>query len=491
MAIHGNKSQGQRDRALARFQSGTIDTLVATDVAARGIDVEGVSHVINFDPPADHHTYVHRVGRTGRAGNRGVGVTLVGADERHEMRKLARRLGLSSGLGDDGHRGERQGAGTSQPAAAPPADRRPMSAAPPHSAANPQSGVEDEGGEPAALAGDCADARRWREQLSPYAVPHSGRAALCLLTSVLPYLGLSVAMYLLLGRSLLALLIGVPAAVFLVRSFIVFHDCSHGSFLPSRRANTWLGRAIGLLLYAPFHRWRHDHAVHHATAGDLDRRGTGDLHTLTVTEYEALAWKARLAYRLTRNPLIMFGIGPIVAMMIGPRIVAKGARPRMRRSVLATDAALAVLVGVLIWQIGWRDYLLVLIVPALLAGSIGIWLFYVQHQFEDAYWSDAEEWSFTDAALRGSSYLKLPAVLRFCTGNIGYHHVHHLNARIPNYNLRRAHEQTPAFQDVPTLSLIDGIRATRLKLYDEQRGRLVSFREARRRGGSELLPQYQ
>jgi len=324
------------------------------------------------------------------------------------------------------------------------------------------------------------DPRCWREQLTPYAVPDSRRAALCLATSVVPYLALSATLCLLLRRSPLALLLGIPAAVFLVRSFIVFHDCSHGSFLASRSANAWLGRSIGLLLYSPFHRWRHDHAVHHATAGNLDRRGTGDLHTLTVAEYSALAWKGKLGYRVSRNPLIMLGLGPIVAMVIGPRIVAKGARPRMRRSVLATDAALAVILALIVWQIGWRDYLLVLALPALLAGSIGIWLFYVQHQFEDAYWNDAENWSFTDAALRGSSYLKLPALLRFCTGNIGYHHVHHLNAQIPNYNLRRAHDQIPALHDVPTLSLIDGLRATKLKLYDEQSGRLISFSEARR-----------
>lgn len=325
-----------------------------------------------------------------------------------------------------------------------------------------------------------ADARSWREQLAPYALPDSRRALFCVATSVVPYLGLSAAIYVLLGRSLLVLLLGIPAAVFLVRSFIVFHDCSHGSFFASRRANAWLGRAIGLLLYSPFVRWRHDHAVHHATAGNLDRRGTGDLYTLTVAEYLALSGKGRLGYRLQRNPLVMFGLGPIVAMIIGPRIVAKEARPRMRRSVLMTDLALALAVGVLVWLIGWRDYLLVLALPALLAGSIGIWLFYVQHQFEDAYWNSGEDWSFTEAALRGSSFLKLPAPLRFCTGSIGYHHVHHLNASIPNYNLKRAHDQTPGLHGVPTLSLLDGIRATRLKLYDERSGRMVGFREARR-----------
>ncbi len=328
--------------------------------------------------------------------------------------------------------------------------------------------------------GRARDARSWREQLAPFARPHTGRAALSVATSVLPYLALCVAMYLLLRHSLFALLLSVPAAAFLVRSFIIFHDCSHGSFVASRRVNLWLGRSIGMLLYSPFHRWRHDHAVHHARSGNLEHRGTGDVRTLTVAEYGALSVKGRLGYRLLRNPLIMFGIGPIVAMVIGPRIVAKGARPRMRRSVLATDAALAVLIGLLVWLIGWRDYLLVVGLPALLAGSVGIWAFYVQHQFEDAYWSDDASWCFTDAALRGSSYLELPAVLRFCTGNIGFHHVHHLNAQVPSYNLKRAHDQTPAFRAVPTLSLLDGLRATRLKLYDERRARLVSFREARR-----------
>jgi acyl-lipid omega-6 desaturase (Delta-12 desaturase) len=324
------------------------------------------------------------------------------------------------------------------------------------------------------------DARAWRELLAPYAKADARRAALCLASSVAPYLGLSLAIYLLLARSPLALLLGLPAAAFLVRSFIVFHDCSHGSFLRSRRANAWLGRAIGLLLYSPFVRWRHDHAVHHASSGDLDRRGTGDVRTLTVTEYRALSMRGRLGYRLVRNPLVMFGLGPIVAMIIGPRIVSRGARPRMRRSVLATDLAIAAMVAGLCWSIGWRDYLLVFGPSALLAGSVGIWLFYVQHQFEDAYWNSGLDWSFTDAALRGSSYLRLPAVLRFCTGNIGYHHVHHLNAQIPNYNLRRAHDHTPALHDVPTLSLADGLRATSLKLWDEQSKRLVGFRAAQR-----------
>jgi len=321
----------------------------------------------------------------------------------------------------------------------------------------------------------------WREGLARYEQANRGRALLDLATSALPYVVLSAVMYLALSISyLLALALAVPAAVFLVRTFIVFHDCSHGSFLESRRANVWVGMAMGLLLFSPFTRWRHDHAIHHATSGDLGRRGTGDIRTLTVAEYGALPWRGRLGYRLLRNPLVMFVLGPIIAMVVGPRIVARGARPRMRRSVIATNLALAVLIGGLCLLIGWRAYLLVFAPPALLAGSIGIWLFYVQHQFEDAYWESGDDWGYADAALRGSSYLKLPKPLQFCTGNIGYHHVHHLSARIPNYNLRRAHEENPIFHDVPTLSLWDGLRAVGLKLWDEDGRRLVTFAEARR-----------
>ena len=321
----------------------------------------------------------------------------------------------------------------------------------------------------------------WRELLAPYARPRLGRSLLDIATSVVPYLALSVLMYLSLDVSyLLTLALAVPTAGFLVRVFILFHDCSHGSLLPSRRANAWLGAALGLLVYAPFLRWRHDHAVHHATSGDLDRRGTGDIRTLTVAEYHALSRRGRIGYRLLRNPVVMFGLGPIVAMVVGPRIVARDARPRMRRSVLGTDLALALLVGALCWSIGWWQFLLVQGSAALLAGSTGIWLFYVQHQFEDAYWESADSWNYADAALRGSSYLRLPRVLQFFTGNIGFHHVHHLNARIPNYNLQRAHDENPIFLQVPTLSLLDGLRAVRLKLWDEGSGRLVTFPQARR-----------
>jgi omega-6 fatty acid desaturase (delta-12 desaturase) len=319
----------------------------------------------------------------------------------------------------------------------------------------------------------------WLEALAPYARPRLGRSLLDLATSVVPYLALSVLMYLSLSVSyLLTLALAIPTAGFLVRTFILFHDCSHGSLLASKRANMWLGTVLGLLVYSPFLRWRHDHAIHHATSGDLDRRGGGDVRTLTVSEYLALPPRSRLGYRLFRNPVVMFGVGPIASLLVGPRIVSRTARPRMRRSVIGTNIALAVLIGLICWLIGWSEYLLIQAPTVLLAGSAGIWLFYVQHQFEGAYWENADGWSYADAALRGSSYLKLPRVLQFFSGNIGLHHVHHLSARIPNYNLQRAHDENPIFHEVPTLSLRDGLRAVRLKLWDEERGRLVTFAEA-------------
>ena len=271
----------------------------------------------------------------------------------------------------------------------------------------------------------------------------------------MPYLAVSVLMYLALEVSyLLTLALVLPAAGFLVRTFVVFHDCAHGSLLPSKRANRYVGRFLGLFVLSPFQRWRHDHAIHHATSGDLERRGVGDIITLTVAEYRARPWRGRLAYRVIRNPVVMFGLGPVIAMVIGPRIATRSQRPRLRHSVLGMDVALLVVIGGLCWLIGWQSFLVVWAPSAMLAGSVGIWLFYVQHQFEDAYWQSAAEWSYSDAALRGSSYLKLPKVAQFFTGNIGLHHVHHLNARIPNYNLQRAHDENPIFHQVPTLSCV-------------------------------------
>ena len=332
----------------------------------------------------------------------------------------------------------------------------------------------------------------WGEALAPYARPDPRHSAVGLATSVVPFLALSALMYLALDVSYgLTLALAVPAAGFLVRTYIVFHDCTHGSFLATKRANTWLGTLLGLLVFADFQSWKHDHAKHHASAGDLDRRGTGDVMTITVAEYQARSRRGRLAYRLFRHPLVMFGLGPIVVLLIQPRVVPRTARTRIKHSVVATNIALVLLVAAQCWLLGWRAYLLVEIPTIMLAGAVGIWLFYVQHQFEDAYWENGGEWSYADAALRGSSYLRLPKILQFFSGNIGLHHVHHLSARIPNYNLQRAHDDNPIFHGVPELSLMDGLRAVRLKLYDERQGRMVTFAAARgeaRRVNRRTLP---
>ena len=318
------------------------------------------------------------------------------------------------------------------------------------------------------------------QALAPYAQPDLGRALLDLATSVVPYFALTALMYLSLDVSyLLTLALALPAAAFLLRTFILFHDCTHGAFVPTRRANTWLGVALGVVVFQAFHSWRYNHAVHHGTAGDLDRRGTGDVHTLTVAEYTALPWRGRFLYRLFRNPLVMFGVGPLYSLVLQPRLLHGATQPRIRRSIIGTDIALAVVFGGLCWLNGWQAVLLVQAPQILIGGAAGVFLFYVQHQFEDTYWERRDDWSFAESALQGSSYLKLPQPLQFFTGNIGIHHVHHLNARIPNYNLQRAHDENPVFHGVPTLTLRAAVRAVRLKLWDEDRGRLVTFAAAR------------
>ncbi len=333
---------------------------------------------------------------------------------------------------------------------------------------------------PAPDAAPSPDRPYWRESVEPYERPSLRGILSDLATSVLAYLVLTVAMYACLGISVwITLALTIPAAGFLLRTFIVFHDCTHGSFMPTRRGNTWLGRFTGFLVFQPFSNWRHNHAVHHGTAGDLDRRGTGDVPTLTLDEYLESSWKKRLGYRLFRNPLVMFGIGPVWSLMIGPRIWSKRQRPRQRHSVIITNLVLAVVIGAIWWLVGVDAWLIVQMPTAILAGTAGVFLFYVQHQFEDVYWESSEGWDYADAALQGSSYLKLPKILQFFSGNIGLHHVHHLSARVPNYNLQRAHDENEIFKDVPVLSVADAFRSVQLKVIDRSSGRLLTWAEVR------------
>jgi omega-6 fatty acid desaturase (delta-12 desaturase) len=321
----------------------------------------------------------------------------------------------------------------------------------------------------------------WLEPLEPYARPDVRRSLTCLATSLVPYLALWPAMYYSLSVSYwLTLLIAIPAAGFLVRTFIVFHDCGHGSFFPNKRANRVTGVICGLLVFNAYFAWNHDHAGHHATSGDLDNRGRGDVDTWTVAEYRSKPWLGRLGYRLMRSPFVMLTVGPFWALAIEPRLVPIRARARIRNSLVLTNLGVVAMVAGLILLLGLKDYLLIQLPVMLIGGAAGVFLFYVQHQFEDVYWTRSDDWSYADAALKGSSYMKLPRVLQFFSGNIGLHHVHHLQPRIPNYNLQRAHDENAFLQDVPTLGLTCAVKTLNLKLIDEGTGRLVTFAQARR-----------
>jgi omega-6 fatty acid desaturase (delta-12 desaturase) len=327
---------------------------------------------------------------------------------------------------------------------------------------------------------DQSAAGDWRSVVSRYQRPDTRRALTQLATTLLPLAAVFFLMYRTFESSpyWLTLLLAVPAAGLLVRTFIIMHDCAHGSFLPSKRANTFIGWVTGVLTMTPFGQWRHDHSLHHASSGDLDRRGHGDVETLTVREYEALSRGARLRYRLMRNPLVLFGLGPIHWILTN-RIPPRGANatPRQLRSVWGTNALILAVFGAAAAWVGLPAVLLVYGPAMYLAAAAGIWLFYVQHQFEGTYWQQHAEWDYATSAIRGSSYLKLPAVLHWFTGSIGLHHVHHLGPRIPNYALKRCHEENPLFHEVTTLTLAQSVRTLRLTLWDESRQRLVGFRD--------------
>ncbi|PES99731.1 fatty acid desaturase [Bacillus cereus] len=288
----------------------------------------------------------------------------------------------------------------------------------------------------------------------------------------LAYKSLSVSYWLSLVPSLLA-------AGFMTRIFIIFHDCTHYSFFKSRRANRIVGTCMGVLTLFPFDQWGHEHSIHHATSGNLDKRGTGDIWTLTVDEYLAAPFRLRLAYRLYRNPFVMFGLGPIYVFLLKNRFNRKGARKKERMNTYLTNVLIVALVGLLCWAIGWQSFLLVHGSIFLIAGSIGIWLFYVQHTFEDSYFEEDKEWEYVKAAVEGSSFYKLPKILQFLTGNIGYHHVHHLSPRVPNYKLEEAHNNTLPLKNVPTITLATSLRSLRFRLWDEKSNNFVSFKDVK------------
>jgi acyl-lipid omega-6 desaturase (Delta-12 desaturase) len=286
----------------------------------------------------------------------------------------------------------------------------------------------------------------------------------------LAYISLSVSYW-------LALIPAVFAAGFLTRIFIIFHDCTHHSFFKDRRANRIVGTIMGVLTLFPFDQWGHEHSVHHATSGNLDKRGTGDIWTLTVDEYLAAPFKLRFAYRFYRNPLVMFGLGPIYVFLLKNRFNRKGARKKEKNNTYLTNALIVVFAALLCLAVGWQSFLLVQGSIFMISGSIGIWLFYVQHTFEDSYFEENEEWEYVLAAVEGSSFYKLPKLMQFLTGNIGYHHVHHLSPRVPNYKLEMAHNNTQPLENVPTITLATSLRSLGFRLWDEESKNFVGFKD--------------
>jgi omega-6 fatty acid desaturase (delta-12 desaturase) len=274
----------------------------------------------------------------------------------------------------------------------------------------------------------------------------------------------------------ITLLLAVVGGGVLVRIFILFHDCCHGSFFESRRANTILGYCAGILAFTPFEDWRHAHNRHHATAADLDRRGIGDIWTMTTEEYLAAPRRTRHAYRFYRNPFVLIGLGSVFLFLLLQRFAKRGAGKKERKSVLRTNVALLVIVAAASWTIGLQTYLMIQLPIIFIAGSLGLWLFYIQHQFEDVYWVRHGSWDPLKVALEGSSYFKLPKILQWFTGNIGLHHIHHVRPNIPNYHLQQCHDDIAAFQAVNAITLRTSFRSLRLGLYDEQNKKLVSFR---------------
>jgi len=325
-------------------------------------------------------------------------------------------------------------------------------------------------------------AREWAQILAKYREPSHARSILELVITAVPFAGLWLLMWATLGLGYwLTLIVAVPTAGFLVRLFMIQHDCGHGAFFRRRAANDWVGRALGALTLTPYDVWRRSHAVHHASSGNLERRGIGDISTLTVEEYLALSRWRRLGYRLYRNPIVMFGLGPAFLFIVQHRLpigsMRGGVQPWL--GTMATNAAIALAILGMMWLVGVTPFLLVHLPITLLAASIGVWLFYVQHQFEETFWAANPAWTMHEAALHGSSHYDLPGILRWFTANIGVHHVHHLCSRIPYYRLPRVLRDHPELGTIGRLTLGQSLGCVRLVLWDERCRRLISFRELR------------
>lgn len=320
--------------------------------------------------------------------------------------------------------------------------------------------------------------------LSDYRQPTTWRSVWQLSSTLILCISGWVAMYFSLSVSYwLTLLISIPTALFVVRLFIFQHDCGHRSFFKSKKTNDFIGAMLSVITFTPYHSWRREHAAHHATSGDLDRRGkSGEIWTLTVEEYYESSWTRRLCYRLYRNPFMLLGFGPFYHFVIHQRLAFVWAKSRKleRRSIHLTNLGLLAFCAAMSWLMGPVNFLLIQLPIISIAAMVGVWMFYVQHQFEEAFWEPSENWDYVQAALEGSSHYRLPKFLQWCTGNIGLHHIHHLDGRIPNYHLQACHDNNPEFQGVIEFSIMESLACLHVRLWSDELQKMVSFREAAR-----------
>jgi len=318
----------------------------------------------------------------------------------------------------------------------------------------------------------------WREIILKYAQPNL-RASLWQITNTLiPYLGLLFLMYLSLEVSyFLTLFLSVFAAGFMVRLFIIFHDCGHGSFFKSSKLSDFVGIVLGILTFTPYYKWHRAHKIHHATVGNLDKRGTGDVWVLTVDEFQHVPkWKRRF-YRVYRNPFIMFLIGSPLIFLVLNRLTNKHLNRKERLNVYFTNFVLSLILVLMYFTIGIKAYLMIQL-PIIFIGSVmGVWLFYVQHQFEGVHWYRQNEWDYKTVAIQGSSFYKLPKILQWFSGNIGFHHIHHLSPKIPNYKLAECHQEGSIFSEIDPITIKTSLKTMKLRLWNEQSRKLISFKE--------------
>lgn len=315
-------------------------------------------------------------------------------------------------------------------------------------------------------------------QLAPFARPNHKKSLREMAFTLIPYLTIWAVSVLLLKNGfspILLLPLEILGGLFMVRTFIIFHDTCHGSFFKSKGLNRWVGRLTGLLTFTPFAEWRQAHNLHHASSGDLDRRGVGDVWTMTASEYRNASTAKRWAYRLYRNPLVMFGLGPFFMLLVSNRLPGKNSKRPAKIGVWLTNLSLLFFIIAIGFVIGFKTYFLIQIPILFFGGLAGIWLFYIQHQFEETYWSKSEHWDVIQAAVKGSSYYQLPAVLHWFSGNIGYHHIHHLRSGIPFYNLPACHNELALFRSVRPLTIKESFKTVKLRLWDESQNKMIGF----------------